>query len=529
MLYMVPYPRSRMPMTPPDLTGMIDAIERQISSLSPLQKVLLLTDGSVTTLLEAASGEQVDVRTIAQDVIPADDVQARRLECGIGDPVNRRIVNLFGARTGRIFLHAVSITPLERLIPGAREDLLAADIPIGRILLRHRMETRRELAAVGVVRAGTILGRTFRLPAGAPLLCRRYTIIHDGKPLISIEERFPAAMWRDEAASPAPAPVVAVEAPARLHLGLIDLHGGLGRVDGGIGVTLMAPTLVLEAERRATLTVSGGGEEVQAKVRDAAGRVLDHLGLRGGAAIRIRRSIPRHVGLGSGTQTALAAGMAVSRLYSAGLTARELAPVVGRGGTSGIGTAAFESGGLVLDGGHSFGPSGEKQEFRPSAASAGVPPAPVTARLPFPGDWRIVLAIPHRAPRVGGEREVDHFREHCPIPLDEVRQVCHEVVMRLLPGVAGHDLDLFASAVNELQMLGFKRVEVGLQKPVIQDLIAGLREAGAACAGLSSFGPTVYAVTDGDPARIVCAAEALLTDGGGDIIVTGGRNYGAVF
>ncbi len=101
--------------------------------------------------------------------------------------------------------------------------------------------------------------------------------------------------------------------------------------------------------------------------------------------------------------------------------------------------------------------------------------------------------------------------------------------MRLLPGVAGHDLELFASAVNALQALGFKRAEVGLQEPVVRESITGLREAGAACAGLSPFGPTVYAVTDGDPAGIVRAAEALLADGGGEIVVTRGRNYGAAF
>ena len=142
-------------MTPPEIAGMIEAVERQLPCLSALQKVLLLTDGSVTILLEAASGERVDVRTIAQEVVPADAVQAERLECAIGDPVNRRVVNLVGARTGRVFVHAVSFTPLDRLLPGARDDLLAADIPIGRILLRHRMETRRELSEVGVVRAGS--------------------------------------------------------------------------------------------------------------------------------------------------------------------------------------------------------------------------------------------------------------------------------------------------------------------------------------------------------------------------------------
>lgn len=516
-------------MTPPDITGMIEAVERRLPRLSTLQRVLLLTDGSVTILLEAAAGERVDVRTIAQEIVPADAAQAERLGCEVGDPVNRRVVNLIGTRTGRVFVHAVSFTPLDRLVPGARDDLLAADIPIGRILLRHRMETRRELSELGVVPAGAALGRTFGIPADDPVLCRRYVIIHDRKPLISIEERFPAAMWGDGIAGPAPADRVLVEAPARLHLGLIDLHGGLGRVDGGIGITLAAPTLVLEAERADALTVSGGEEAVQARVRDAARRVLDRLGVRAGAAIGIRAAIPGHVGLGSGTQTALAAGAAVSRLYGATLAPQEIARIAGRGGTSGIGTAAFEFGGFILDGGHSFGPSGEKQEFRPSAASAGIRPAPITAHMPFPDDWRIVIAIPRLGRTVAGAREVDLFREHCPVPLEEVREICHEVVMRLLPGVAGSDLALFASAVNALQGLGFKRVEVELQEPVVRALIAGLREAGAACSGLSSFGPTVYAVTDGDTAGIVRAAEALLADGGGQVSVTRGRNYGAVF
>lgn len=318
---------------------------------------------------------------------------------------------------------------------------------------------------------------------------------------------------------------VVVEAPARLHLGLIDLHGGLGRVDGGVGITLRAPTLMLEAERSDDLVVAGGSGE--ARVRAAARKTLDHLGVRGGATIRVRRAIPGHIGLGSGTQAALAAGTAVSRLYGSPIPPREIARIVGRGGTSGIGTAAFESGGFILDGGHSFGPWGEKRGFLPSAASAGICPAPISARLPFPDDWHIVLAIARSGRTVEGRTEVDHFREFCPVPLDEVRQICHEIVMRLLPGVAGHDLGLFANAVNAIQTLGFKRVELDLQDTAVRALIWGLRDAGAACAGLSSFGPTVFAVTDRDPAGLARAAEELLADGG-DVIVTGGRNRGAV-
>ena len=31
---------------------------------------------------------------------------------------------------------------------------------------------------------------------------------------------------------------IVLQTPARLHFGLLDLHGGLGRIDGGIGLAL---------------------------------------------------------------------------------------------------------------------------------------------------------------------------------------------------------------------------------------------------------------------------------------------------
>ena len=40
---------------------------------------------------------------------------------------------------------------------------------------------------------------------------------------------------------------VFVEAPSRLHMGLIDLRGDFGRRFGGIGAALEAPSLLIEA------------------------------------------------------------------------------------------------------------------------------------------------------------------------------------------------------------------------------------------------------------------------------------------
>jgi beta-ribofuranosylaminobenzene 5'-phosphate synthase len=50
---------------------------------------------------------------------------------------------------------------------------------------------------------------------------------------------------------------VYVKTPARLHLGLIDLNGDIGRIYGGLGVALDHPNVILETQKSKPLTVSG--------------------------------------------------------------------------------------------------------------------------------------------------------------------------------------------------------------------------------------------------------------------------------
>jgi beta-ribofuranosylaminobenzene 5'-phosphate synthase len=255
--------------------------------------------------------------------------------------------------------------------------------------------------------------------------------------------------------------------------------------------------------------------------------VLSPLGICGGARITIRAVPYDHVGLGSGTALSIAVARAICELYGMPIPVRDLAVMTGRGGTSGIGTAAFESGGLIIDGGHSYGVEQEKQDFLPSSASGGIRPAQVITRLDFPEDWEILLVIPEPGQTVSGSVETSIFRESCPVPIGEVREICHEVITRLLPGVVEHDLDLFGSAVNRIQEIGFKAIERERQSPEIRMLDACLRDAGAACAGMSSFGPAIYAISDSGLAGPEAAAKDFLGDRKATIIRTRADNHGA--
>jgi beta-ribofuranosylaminobenzene 5'-phosphate synthase len=504
-----------------DIAKAIRDIEAEVGRISPVQKFLLGTDGSVTQLLESITGKNVVIRTLVQQVVPADRAAADNLSIAEGDPVNHRVVEIRTGDDGEVLIYAISDTPLARLSPGFKDDLMRADIPIGRIIKQHHIEARREILNARITPATEETGRVFGICKNEPVLSRQYQIIHDKKPLIFIEEQFPYNRFLDTRR-------VVVCTPSRVHVTLIDLHGGSGRVDGGIGIALDEPGILIEAELSPVLSVNGGDAALQERVGRIATGVLETLGAGGSVAITVRSSYPAHIGLGSGSQVGLAVARAIAELHGRHLPVKELAKLVGRGGTSGIGTAAFEYGGFIVDGGHTFGAGGEKADFRPSAASRGVSPPPIIARHEFPADWKILLAIPDVPAGASGNIETDIFKAHCPVPLDEVRALSHEILMRMLPGIASHDLDLFGSSVNAVQGLGFKKVELSLQPPQVTGLLPVLRDAGAAGAGLSSFGPAIYAVGDTGMSAIEQAARSFMDEhGGGTTFITTARNRGA--
>lgn len=305
-----------------------------------------------------------------------------------------------------------------------------------------------------------------------------------------------------------------ITTPSRLHITLIDMNASRGRIDGSIGLTLDKPVISIAAERSEVIEVTGDSEHI-GRMRDSAMKLLP---AGAGVHISIEKDYPSHIGLGSGTQAALAAGMAVNRLYGLGLSVYEIAIKVGRGGTSGIGVAAFESGGFILDGGHKFS---EKKDFLPSSASR-LPPAPVLLRKDFPR-WDILVAIPQQR-GASLTKEVNIFQKECPVPLWEVEELSHIILMQLLPALAEEDIMTFGSSINAIQGLGFKKREVALQ-PVSAKLMQALRDGGAYGTGMSSFGPTVYAFGE-DAENLKRIAGEFLGETG-HVFITKARNEGA--
>jgi len=116
-----------------------------------------------------------------------------------------------------------------------------------------------------------------------------------------------------------------VKTPARLHLGLVDLNGDLGRIFGGLGVGISHPNVILEAQKSQIFTFSGENAELTRKL---ALQILQAYGIKEKVMIDVKQVIPEHVGLGSGTQVALAIAASLSRLFNLKGSIHELAVVM---------------------------------------------------------------------------------------------------------------------------------------------------------------------------------------------------------
>jgi chorismate-pyruvate lyase len=166
-----------------------------LDALPAIQRLLLTTDGTMTTALAACHGEKVGVRLLGQEIVTLAGPDAA-LELGAGGKVLARRVLLFGQRSGTPFLYGCSRVALHRLDREVRAELLAGDAPIGLVLRSHRLETFRAPLDVGV-RPGE---GEIATHLGSGLLCfKTYAIIARGRPVMVVHEEFPATDLREAA------------------------------------------------------------------------------------------------------------------------------------------------------------------------------------------------------------------------------------------------------------------------------------------------------------------------------------------
>ena len=158
----------------------------------------------------------------------------------------------------------------------------------------------------------------------------------------------------------------------------------------------------------------------------------------------------------------------------------------GRGARSAVGTYGFQLGGLIVDAG-----KGPGQTLGKLARRVGLPPV-----------WRFVLFSRPSERGLAGSSEAAAFRQLKPVPQLITQKLWAITTVEMLPAVERADCRMFGDAVYRFGRLAgecFASVQNGpFASCEIAGLVDSIREFGVPGAGQSSWGPTVFAVTDGD-------------------------------
>lgn len=274
-----------------------------------------------------------------------------------------------------------------------------------------------------------------------------------------------------------------VEAPARLHLGFLDLNGDLGRRFGSVGLTLDGLATKIIARPSDQFKVIG---DPSGRVQKYAEKFIAYKGLSNNIELEVIEQILGHSGLGSGTQLAIAVGTALSKLFEIESKSSEIAVLSNRGARSGIGIGAFDRGGFLID-------AGRNSESK-------VPP--IISRLEFPSNWRVILIFDKSQRGLHGQDEDASFAKLPDFSPQTAEKLCRLVLMQILPAVSEQSIDIFNQGIYELQKcIGeyFASAQGGrYTSPAVAEACGFLESLGVKGVGQSSWGPTGFAFVDSE-------------------------------
>lgn len=276
---------------------------------------------------------------------------------------------------------------------------------------------------------------------------------------------------------------VTVQAPSRIHLGLLSTGEFQGRRYGGVGVMLEQPRLVLRAKPAECDHYAG---LLTGRVQKFTRRWRESSGITDGIHIEITEAPPEHVGLGLGTQLGLAVATALDGLFQRpSISLERLVASVDRGLRSAVGAHGFEHGGLIADGGKASGDTLGSLE----------------CHISLPTEWHVLLVRIGDDRGLAGQEEIQAFQRLNQASNDPSTEIASNALHttlyeQLLPAAKAEDFNEFSTSVYEYGRMAGEMFALSQGGPYASQHIANFveygRAAGVAGIGQSSWGPTVF-------------------------------------
>lgn len=335
-------------------------------------------------------------------------------------------------------------------------------------------------------------------------------------------------------APPAPASAnpfraVEVRTAGRLHLGMISFGNPAVPSFGGVGVMVEGLGVTVRVARADGFRATGPLAERALAFARQCGQAWS-LG-DAGCVIDVLAAPRSHVGLGSGTQLALAVAAGVRALFveadrpcrETGFMADEslaLAAAVGRGRRSCVGIYGFAGGGLIAE-------AGRREDDRRVRFS------PLVARVMLPEAWRCVMIVRKDCQGLHGEAEKQAFARLPPVPAEISTELSRIAASELVPAAEQKDFARFSDAVYRYGRLAgrpFETESAALSfHEAIGRLIDQLGDLGVRGAAQSSWGPAVMACCESkeSAARLVDELARVGLDADHDLAVASFDRHGA--
>lgn len=172
-----------------DLEKSVHNSELDLATLSPFQRILLTTDGTVTEILEAQFWEPIELVKLFQDNRKSDHA-IPYLNCKINTALMIRKILLRGENSKTNFIYAESIIVPDHLDDDLQHGLQNTNQPLGRLMIDAKTETFREILSCQYETAKELAGY-FQLNENDQLISRTYRIYAKKRPIMLITEKFP--------------------------------------------------------------------------------------------------------------------------------------------------------------------------------------------------------------------------------------------------------------------------------------------------------------------------------------------------
>ena len=307
-------------------------------------------------------------------------------------------------------------------------------------------------------------------------------------------------------------------APARIHIGFLDLEKKSMRKFGSIGLTISDFNYRIKIEKFNKIDVICENKLLKNKIIN----IIKKFQLKYSISqfkITVFKEIPIHNGLGSGTQLALSLGYLISKFNNLNISVDQISKFLNRGLRSGVGIQSFKKGGFNIDVGKLVG--------SPS------PPLNIL-NLKWPREWQILLILDKNLIGVHGRKEIEEFKELQEISVNQANLNYKALVMNIVPGLLEQNFGEFTKGIRIIQDNMSRTFHGGVNKFAsknVEKIFSNLKNERIKSFGQSSWGPTGFLFFENSKKR-----NQLLKDienyinlngiFGIELLKVGGRNFG---